>query len=99
MVPLDSVYKKALSYHLTTSFFYTQCLLNVLCEMPKTNPLPKVIILSTLAVTPISRSQVPFLLKIFYGYMISGISHLLQDKLDTECVMCGMELEFQGWGT
>ena len=62
----------------------TQCLLNVLCEMPKSNPLPKVIILSTLGVTPTSRSQVPFPLKMFYGYLIS---HPLQDKLGSERVI------------
>jgi len=62
----------------------TQCLLNVLCEMPKTNPLPKVISLSSIGVTPSSRSQVPFPLTILYGYMIS--QHL-QDKLGTERVI------------
>jgi len=62
----------------------TQCLLNVLCEMPKTNPLPKVIILSTIGVTPSSRSQAPFLLNIVYGYMIS---HPLRDKLGAERVI------------
>ena len=62
----------------------TQCLLNVLCEMPKSNPLPKVITLSTLGVSRSSRSQVPFLLNIVYGYMIS---HPLQDKLGAERVI------------
>jgi hypothetical protein len=50
-------------------------------EMPKTNPLPKIVTLTTIGVTPSSRSQVPFLLNIFYGYMIS---HPLQDKLGTD---------------
>ena len=66
----------------------TQCLLNVLCEIPKTNPqaLPKVITISTIGVTRSSRSQVPFLLNIFYGYLITG-SQPLQDKLGTERVI------------
>jgi hypothetical protein len=62
----------------------TQCLLNVLCEMPKTNPLPKVITLSTSGVSSSSRAQVPSLLNIFYGYLIS---HPLQDKLGMERVI------------
>ena len=62
----------------------TQCLLNILCEMPKTDPLPKVITLSTSGVSPSSRSQVPFLLNIFYGYLIS---QPLQDKLGMERVI------------
>jgi len=62
----------------------TQCLLNVLCEMPKIKPLPKVITLSAIGVSPSSRSQVPLLLKAFYGYMIA---HPLQDKLGTERVI------------
>jgi len=62
----------------------TQCLLNVLCEMPKTNPLPKVIILSTIGVTSSSRSQAPFVLNILYGYLIS---HPIQDKLGSERVI------------
>ena len=78
------------SFHLTKGVvisphnLVTQCLLNVLCEMPKTNPLPKVIILSTIGVTPSSRSHAPFLLNILYGYVIS---HPLQDKLGTERVV------------
>lgn len=59
----------------------SQCLLNVLCEMPKTDPLPKVITVSTIGVTRSSRAQVPIPLKIFYGYLIS---QPLQDKLGTE---------------
>ena len=52
--------------------------------MPKTDPLPKIITLSAIGVSPSSRSQVPFLLNIMYGYMIS---HALQDKLGTERVI------------
>jgi len=62
----------------------TQCLLNLLCEMPKTDPLPKIIVLSTSGVSRSSRSQVPSLLNILYGYLIS---HPLQDKLATERVI------------
>ncbi|KAF8163719.1 hypothetical protein B0H34DRAFT_795389 [Crassisporium funariophilum] len=62
----------------------TQCLLNVLCAMPKTSQLPKVITLSTSGVSRSSRAQVPFLLKIFYGYLIS---HPIQDKLGMERVI------------
>ena len=62
----------------------TQCLLNVLCEMPKTNPLPKVITLSAIGVTPSSRSQAPLPLTIFYSYLIS---RPLQDKLGMERVI------------
>ena len=61
----------------------TQCLLNVLGEMPKTNPLPKVIVLSAIGVTPSSRSQAPFLLNTLYSYM----SLPLQDKLGAERVI------------
>ncbi|KAF8967288.1 hypothetical protein BDZ97DRAFT_1756031 [Flammula alnicola] len=62
----------------------TQCLLNVLCEMPKTSPLPKVITLSTSGVSRSSRAKVPFLLKPLYGYLISSA---LQDKLGVERVI------------
>ena len=62
----------------------TQCLLNVLCEMPKTNPLPKVITLSTAGVSRTSRSQLPCPLKIMYGYMIRSP---INDKLGTERVI------------
>ena len=80
----------AAKFHPTKGFvisphnLVTQCLLNVLCEMPKTNPLPKVITLSAIGVTRSTRSQVPFLLSVFYGYMIS---QPLQDKLGTERVI------------
>jgi len=69
---------------ITPQNLVTQCLLNVLCEMPKNNPLPKVITLSTSGVSPSSRSQVPLLLNVFYGYLIS---QPLQDKLGMERVM------------
>jgi hypothetical protein len=63
----------------------TQCLLNVLCQMPKTNPLPKVIVLSASGVSPSSRSQVPSLLNVLmYNYLIS---QPLQDKFGTERVI------------
>jgi hypothetical protein len=63
----------------------TQCLLNVLCVMPKTNPLMKVIVLSASGVSPSSRSQVPFLLRtLLYGYLIK---QPLADKLGTERVI------------
>lgn len=62
----------------------TQCLLNFLCEMPKTSPVPKIIILSTIGVTPSSRAKAPFFLKPLYGYLIS---HPLQDKLASERVI------------
>ena len=53
--------------------------------MPKTNPRPKVIVLSAIGVTPSSRSHAPFLLNTFlYSYMISLP---LQDKLGAERVI------------
>jgi len=62
----------------------TQCLLNFLCEMPKTPTLPKVVILSASGATRSSRAQVPFLFKPLYGYLIS---QPLQDKLAAERVI------------
>ena len=50
----------------------------------KNNPLPKVIVLSAIGVTPSSRSQAPFLLNTLYSYMISLP---LQDKLGVERVI------------
>lgn len=69
---------------MSTPNLVTQCLLNVLCEMPKTDPLPKIITLSTSGVSRSSRSQVPFALNIFYGYLIS---QPLRDKLGMERVI------------
>ncbi|KAF8176004.1 hypothetical protein BJ912DRAFT_1024401 [Pholiota molesta] len=74
-------------FHLTKGFvinpnnLVTQCLLNLLCEMPKTAPLPKVITLSTAGVTRTSRQNTSLLLRPMYGYLIS---HPLQDKLGME---------------
>ena len=49
--------------------------------MPKTPPLPKVIVLSTAGVSRSSIAHVPFLLKIFYGW---AIAQPLRDKLGME---------------
>lgn len=62
----------------------TQCLLNVLCEMPKTSTLPKIITLSASGVSRSSRAKVPFALKPLYGYLIKNP---LQDKLGMERVI------------
>jgi hypothetical protein len=69
---------------ITPNNLVTQCLLNVLCEMPKTSPLPKIITLSPSGVTRSSRAKVPFLLKPFYGYLIN---QPIQDKLASERVI------------
>jgi len=77
-------------FHLTKGLLVSpnnivaQCLLNFLCEMPKSSTLPKVIIVTASGVTPSSRAKVPFLLKPFYGYLIK---QPLQDKLGAERVI------------
>lgn len=62
----------------------TKSLLNFLCAMPKTEPLPKVIVLSASGVSASSRKKTPFLLSPMYGYAISGP---LADKLGAERVV------------
>ncbi|PPQ82534.1 hypothetical protein CVT25_007143 [Psilocybe cyanescens] len=80
----------AAKFHPTKGFLIspnnlvTQCLLNVLCEMPKTATLPKIITLSTSGVSRSSRTKVPFALKPLYGYLIK---HALQDKLGMERII------------
>ncbi|KAH9477379.1 Reductase pytE [Psilocybe cubensis] len=62
----------------------TQCLLNVLCEMPKTSSLPKIVTLSASGVSRSSRAKVPFALRPVYGYLIQNP---LQDKLGMERII------------
>ncbi|PPR02059.1 hypothetical protein CVT24_011158 [Panaeolus cyanescens] len=62
----------------------TQALLNVLCTVPQTPALPKVVTLSTLGVTSTSRSASPLLLKPLYGYLIAPA---MDDKLGMERVI------------
>ncbi|PPQ65502.1 hypothetical protein CVT24_010798 [Panaeolus cyanescens] len=62
----------------------TKSLLNVLCTMPKTGKLPKIITLSTLGVTRGSRSASPFLLSPVYGWLITPA---VNDKLGMERVI------------
>jgi hypothetical protein len=71
---------------MTPSNLVTQCLLNVLGEMPKNPeaPFPKVITLSATGVSLSSRAKVPLALRVFYGYLIQ---HPLQDKLGMERVI------------
>jgi len=73
---------------ITPNNLVSQCLLNILCEMPKPTaesaPLPKIITLSTSGVSRSSRAKVPLLLKPLYGYLIQ---HPLQDKLGMERVI------------
>ncbi|KAF5327620.1 hypothetical protein D9619_004639 [Psilocybe cf. subviscida] len=81
-------------FHLTKGFridpanLVTQCILNLLCTMPKgshTEPIPtKVIMLSTSGVTRASRTRVPIPLKAMYGYLIA---HPLADKFATERII------------
>ncbi|KAF9471437.1 hypothetical protein BDN70DRAFT_812147 [Pholiota conissans] len=77
-------------FHLTKGFtmnpknLVTQCLLNMLCEMPKTGPLPKVVALSTAGVTRTSREKNSLLLRPMYGYLIS---EPIKDKLGMERVL------------
>jgi hypothetical protein len=82
-------------FHLTKGFridpanLVTQCILNLLCTMPKGSPTSdsiqtKVIMLSTSGVTRASRARVPIPLKAMYGYLIA---HPLADKFATERVI------------
>jgi len=62
----------------------TQCLLNTLCTMPKSEPLPKVIMISSTGVTRSSRATLPIVLKPLYSYFL-GPPH--KDKRGSERVI------------
>jgi len=62
----------------------TQSLINVLCTMPKSEPLPKIITISSTGVTRSSRATLPLALKPLYGYLL-GPAH--KDKRGSERVI------------
>jgi len=50
----------------------TQCLLNVLCTMPKLPAPPKYIVLTSIGLTEEAHHNLPLLLKPLYGYLLTG---------------------------
>jgi hypothetical protein len=62
----------------------TQSLLNTLCTMPSSHPLPKVITISSTGVTRSSHATLPLVLKPVYSYLL-GPAH--KDKHGSERVI------------
>jgi len=71
-------------FTITPANLVTQALLNTLCTMPKSEPLPKVITISSTGTTRASHATLPLPLKPLYGYFLSG-PH--KDKLGSERVI------------
>ncbi|KAJ8508398.1 hypothetical protein ONZ45_g9326 [Pleurotus djamor] len=59
----------------------TQCFANVLCTIPKTSPLPKIVTISSLGLTKDGHNALPLALKPLYGYLLK-LPH--KDKLGLE---------------
>jgi len=69
----------------------TQSLLNALCTMPKSEPLPKVITISSTGATRASHSTLPLVFKPVYSYFLRSV---LIDKRGSERVIS----HCAGWG-
>lgn len=62
----------------------TVAILNVLCTLPQNYPVPRILAISSIGITPESHSHLPFALKPLYNYVLSN-PHA--DKLAMERIL------------